>query len=202
MNLPRFKNAPGGQTRASQRGVVMWVALVVLIVMTLAGLAMLRQMGSGLSIAGNLAFKQSAIAAADLGTERFRAWVTSAAALPLLDNDSIANGYLSTWGTSVDPKTFNWNGQSLLVMASNAANSQGNEVRYIAHRLCQTAGLPPTDPAQKCSDLVENKDGGNKGGLDYSGGPPLVSPPQPFFRVTTRVTGPRNTVTYTQVILH
>ena len=202
MNLSRFRNTSGRQDRTSQRGVVMWVALVVLIVMTLAGLAMLRQMGSGLSIAGNLAFKQNAIAAADLGTERFRAWLTSAAAVPLVNNDSTANGYLSTWGASVDPKTFNWNGDSLLVMASNAANSQGNEVRYIAHRLCQTAGLPPTDPAQKCADLVENKDGGNKGGLDYVGGPPLVSPPQPFYRVTTRVTGPRNTVTYTQVILH
>jgi type IV pilus assembly protein PilX len=202
MNQLAQKKSGSTGSRQSQRGVVMWVALVVLIVMTLAGLAMLRQMGSGLSIAGNLAFKQNAIAAADLGTERFRAWLRSPAALALINNHSAANGYRSTWGDSVDPKTFDWANQSLLVMAPGAANSQGNEVRYIGHRLCETDGLSVTDPAQKCSDMVEKKDGSNKGGLDYIGGPPLVSPPQAFYRVTTRVTGPRNTVSYTQVILH
>ena len=40
-----------------QRGVVLFVALIVLIIMTLAGLALLRQMGVGTSIAGNVAFK-------------------------------------------------------------------------------------------------------------------------------------------------
>ena len=46
--------------RRGQRGVVLFVALIVLIVMTLAGLALLRQMGAGTSIAGNLAFKENA----------------------------------------------------------------------------------------------------------------------------------------------
>ena len=61
------------QHRSKQSGVVMFVALAVLILMTLAGLAMLRQMGSSVSIAGNLAFKQNATAAGDLGTETARA---------------------------------------------------------------------------------------------------------------------------------
>ena len=39
-----------------ERGVVLFVALIVLIIMTLAGLALLRQMGAGVSIAGNIAF--------------------------------------------------------------------------------------------------------------------------------------------------
>src|ERR1700712_1198303 len=90
-----------------ERGVVLFVALIVLIVMTLAGLALLRQMGAGTSIAGNVAFKESATSVADRGTEFARKWIT--------DNyssnatDAFAAGYYSSWtgpgswGTSVDP---------------------------------------------------------------------------------------------------
>jgi type IV pilus assembly protein PilW len=42
--------SPAGLGRDGQRGIVMWVALIVLIVMSLAGLAMLRQMGTGISV--------------------------------------------------------------------------------------------------------------------------------------------------------
>jgi hypothetical protein len=52
------------RSRAGQDGIVMWVALVVLIVMSLAGLAMMRQMGTGVSVAGNVAFKQNATSTA------------------------------------------------------------------------------------------------------------------------------------------
>jgi Tfp pilus assembly protein PilX len=65
------------RTRQAQRGVVMWVALVVLIVMSLAGLAMLRQMGAGVSIAGNIAFKENATSSADAGTEVGRQWLVA-----------------------------------------------------------------------------------------------------------------------------
>ena len=58
-----------------QRGVVLFVALIVLIIMTLAGLALLRQMGVGTSIAGNVAFKENATSVADRGTEVARAWL-------------------------------------------------------------------------------------------------------------------------------
>ena len=51
--------------RHHQQGVVLFVALIVLIIMTLAGLALLRQMGAGTSIAGNIAFKENATSVAD-----------------------------------------------------------------------------------------------------------------------------------------
>ena len=60
--------------RTAQRGIVMWVAIAVLIVMSLTGLAMMRQMGGSLSIAGNVAFKESATSSADAGTEIARDW--------------------------------------------------------------------------------------------------------------------------------
>ena len=47
---PRPARAP--RLAARQHGVVLFVALIVLIIMTLAGLALLRQMGVGTSIVG------------------------------------------------------------------------------------------------------------------------------------------------------
>jgi type IV pilus assembly protein PilX len=171
-----------------QRGVVMFVALVVLVVMTLAGLAMLRQMGGTVSIAGNVAFKQSATAVADAGTEAGRAWLVSP--LSNRDLDSPANGYFSSWSASVNPDTFNW----AAAPVAAAANASGFTVRYIVHRLCAIPNVASTAPAQKCS---EEK---GKEVIDKGTGEHFPGVPQPYFRVTTRVEGPRNTVSYTQVV--
>ena len=171
-----------------QRGVVMFVALVVLIVMTLAGLAMLRQMGGAVSIAGNVAFKQSATAVADAGTEAGRAWFLNP--VNNRDLDSAANGYFSSWGTSVNPDTFNWGAAPVAA----AANASGFTVRYVIHRLCAIPNVASNAPTQKCS---EEK---GKEIIDKGTGEHFPGTPQPYFRVTTRVEGPRNTVSYTQVV--
>lgn len=63
-----------------QQGVVLLLALIMLVSLTLAGLALYRQIGTGLIIARNLTFKRTAIAAADLGIEAARAWVAPPAA--------------------------------------------------------------------------------------------------------------------------
>lgn len=184
--------------RDLQRGVVMWVALIVLIVMTLAGLAMMRQMGTGISIAGNIAFKQNATSTADSGTEAARAWIVlmGQTTPAVLFADAPALGYNATWGASVDPTTFNWDTASVAV-ALDAAT--GNDVRYVIHRLCQSTG-PASAATQVCSDIASDNGRSREGG---SYAPGSVQSPvfQPYYRVTARVLGPRNTVSYTQVIL-
>ena len=177
-----------------QRGVVLFVALIVLIVMTLAGLALLRQLGSGTSIAGNVAFKENATSVADRGTEEAVKWLAAnAASTP---SNSFGDGYHSTWAGSVDPTTFAWDTESKTVVANEA----GNTVRIYIQRLCETDGLSALDPAQKCSDFPIDNPLRDRGGLTgYHPGLPTATP-QPFYRVTTRVDGPRNTVSYTQVL--
>jgi Tfp pilus assembly protein PilX len=51
-----------------QRGVVMFIALIILVAMTLAGIGMLRSIDTGGVIAGNMAFKQATINASDMGS--------------------------------------------------------------------------------------------------------------------------------------
>lgn len=182
--------------RRGERGVVMFVALVVLIVMTLAGLAMLRQMSSGVSIAGNIAFKQGATAVADAGIEAARNWMTLNSAV--LGADAPANGYYATWAGNVDPTSADWLPMWNAVPDTLVTNS-GN-VRYIVQRLCALPG-PSFGGAQQCSEFVDpSGGGGSRAGGSY-GDVGAFQMPAPFFRVTARVIGPRNTVSYTQVVL-
>ncbi len=193
--------APGAR---HERGVVLWVAIIVLVAMTLAGLAMMRQMSAGTSIAGNIAFKESATSVADRGAEKARVWLTNNPSL--VNNDNFAAGYHSSWAASVDPSTFNWaqavdlSDPLLDPLQPNLDPGQtGNAALMYIERLCLTPNLPALDPVQVCSD----KPGGNntsRGGASYPTGIP-PPPPQVYYRVTTRVDGPRNTRSYTQVLM-
>lgn len=181
----------------NERGVVMFVALVVLIVMTLAGLAMLRQMSSGVSIAGNIAFKQGATAVADAGIEAGRAFMTTNAAT---DINAPVSGYYATWGTNnIDPASADW--EPMWNAVPDTLVTANGSVRFIVQRLCSITG-PSFGGAQQCSDAIpKSGGGGSKGGGSY-GGTPIALMPAPFYRVTARVIGPRRTVSYTQVVMN
>lgn len=194
-------------SRRGQRGVVMFVALVVLIVMTLAGLAMLRQMSSGVSIAGNIAFKQAATAVADAGVETARVWIGANA--PGLGVTQAASGYYATWALNVDPTSTFWADNVWNIaptLPPAATGNTGNTVRYVIERLCSEAGPswgPGMLPTQQCADAVgKSTSGQSLGGPSYNSGTGPQTPPAPFYRVTTQVQGPRNTVSYTQVVLN
>ena len=193
--MKRLSPRPSSARR--QRGVVLFVAIIVLLAMTLAGLALLRQMRGGTAIAGNIAFKESATSVADLAVENARAWLT--ANLSTLANDSFAQGYASSWGGSVDPTTFTWDAAHSVTLAGDSVDT-GNTTQMIIQRLCAVPNLPSNDPAQNCSDSAAPNQGQSLGGASY-GSPSSPAQAAPFYRVTSKVTGVRNTVSYTQVIL-
>jgi hypothetical protein len=186
--------------------VVLFVALIVLVVMALTGLAMIRQSGTGLSISGNLGLRQNAVRGADLGTEVADAWLlTQANTVGALDNDKPAQGYYSDWGTSDpthrlqgDPSLYDW-GTSVLVTADDG---NGNEVRYIVERLCKNANQKVDDDpdGQKC---VQTPLGANdkSNTCDHYPSSCLDRQFAVHYRVSSRVKGPRSTVSYIQVLL-
>lgn len=183
-----------------QQGVVMWVAVIVLIIMALSGLAMLRQTGAGVSIAGNVAFKQNATSTADAGTEAGIRRILDLNSLnpAALLSDNQPNGYYATWGANNEPATFDWDNHSVAV---NLDAGTGNDVRFIVHRLCRQDG-PVEAITQVCSD-AQTDYGKSKSSFlgSYNPGAPDSVTIKPFYRVTTRVTGPRSTVSYIQVIV-
>ncbi len=193
------------RTRRGERGIVLFVALIVLVVMALTGLAMIRQSGSGLSIAGNLGMRQNALSGADLGTEAALAWWKPLIGTAALDNDNPGQGYFSDWGTTDpsrikgDPTQYNWDASPNVLVTAN--DGTGNEVRYYIERLCMVANESTSVVGQQCVQTPLT-DGSDKSGTcdNY----PKSCPPPPMtvhYRVSSRVKGPRNTVSYIQVML-
>lgn len=210
-----------------QRGVVLLISLILLIALTLGGIALFRQVGTGVLIASNLTFRNSALVATDRGVEAARNWLVTPG--PNLQQGNIATGYYPAWcntslnasnvpdadnnGTSdncgaspppstFDPLTYNWTNSVL----ATSDDGSGNAIRYVIHRLCTIPGSlnytdPTTNVSQQCVTLGSSSAGGTKGALSYGGGA-LTNTIQPYFRVTTQTTGPKNSVAYSQVIMY
>ena len=190
----------------AQRGVVLFIALIVLVAMSLAGVAMIRSVDTSLGIAGNLAFKQATTHGAELGVEAAYTWLSTASVAALV-NTNPAVGYVSA-RPATEPNWFDLAAWQNAAMPNGATpDAAGNVVRYIIHRMCTepdtpynglNAGVP-----NQCA-LYSGAPPGGSGPADgksrqhntpnYQGGSPHV-----YYRVTARVDGPRNTVSIIQV---
>lgn len=192
--------------KRGQEGVVLFVAMIVLVVMALAGVAMIRQSGAGLSIAGNLAFKQAATSTGDFGTEAALNWWNPLKNTTALDNNVPAEGYYSDWGSAPgdprlqgDPSLYDWN---LAKVVPDDGTRADNTVSYIIERLCLTPGINPADPAQLCVKTPP------AGGGDFSTTcqqyPSSCGEDRFFvhYRISTRIQGPKRTLSYIQVMVH
>ncbi|MCF8197247.1 MAG: hypothetical protein K9J42_00655 [Sulfuritalea sp.] len=209
-------------TSGKQRGVVLLLALIMMIAMTMAGIALYRQIGTGLIISRNLGFKRTASVAADRGLESARTWLVSQSS-STLEQGSSANWYFPGWCNTTlsasnvpdanndgladdcgdtpapsefDPINYNWTNS----VQATANDGAGNEVRYVIHRLCETPGAINI-ASQQCVTIGSSSSGGSKGAAAY-GTQALANTSQPYFRITSRVLGPTNTVVFTQAILY
>ena len=179
--------------RRAQQGVVLFIALIVLVAMTMAGIAVMRSVDTNVLIAGNLAFRNAALSAADAGIESARDWLTLQPPGDLI-NDQLP-GYFANWQDTFNPTTFDWAGDSLLV----GTDPNGNEIRYIVHRMC--AESAKTVDGTDCFKVATSTSGSSQGTGSY-GVTPLSGSAQPYYRITARVEGPRNTVSYVQAFVY
>ncbi len=170
-----------------QQGVVLFIALIVLVAMSLAGIGMLRSVDTGNLIAGNLAFKQATLNASDLGVEIGFQWLLTQAGTTALDANIAASGYYAT--PPANDATFDWtniaNWAGSIVIPVDAA---GNTTRYIIHRLCPAVG---TVTSQVCA--ISTTSGTAGGGSSSVGSTVFTSTNSVYYRIMARVDGPRNT---------
>ena len=191
------------QLRARQTGVVLMITLIVLVAMTLAAIALVRSVDTTNVIAGNLAFKEASINAADRGAQAAVAWLESAGTLVYGNN--APNGYTASaqqpaagtswdsyWNNTIVPNNLN-----VCAPTSCAPDAAGNVVSYTINRLCDSVGSP-AQIGVVCSyspaSYVLNSS--QAGGTVV-----LTSINQEYYRITIRVDGPRNTVSYTQIVV-
>jgi len=207
---------PISNHRRAQRGMVLILSIVVLVAMSLAGIALMRSVLAGNRVAGNAAFQQAASMAADVGTERAIAWLeqqarqTDATGAPvnrLWTHKTIGGtetvGYRAI-REDPDP-SFNetWEeAWAVHVAEANRINTlppdaAGNMVSYLIQRLCTYEGDPAGGANCEASPVQATATAGNSKGA----GQKMKLPPRIYYRITVRVEGPRNAVSFTQSIV-
>lgn len=196
-----------------QHGVVLFIALIVMVAMSLAAIALIRSVDTTNLLVGNLAFRQSSILPANLAVEHAAAALFADAAptgVPTIDptTDLPAENYYSTWQANDDargiPKPLqtknDWGSFGLAKQLVD--NSTGLNIRYVIERMC-LAGANGIQPSPQFCDMLPPKQNPGTTVHDCSvdpGGCPKLNP-IPFYRVTIRVDGPQNSTSFLQAML-
>jgi type IV pilus assembly protein PilX len=194
-----------------QEGVVLMIALIVLVAMTLAGLGLIRSIDTGTLVAGNIGFRESAVASGDSGIELARTWLMNNR--NSLNSDNTTFGYYASRQDSVDltgNKTtgtadgVDWGGSdpSAPVKAFDAGTTvdgTGNHIYYVIQRLCKQPGSI-NDPLQDCTTILVTGMGSTQNAPDYSGYA-LAVKNEVYYRITSRIEGPKSTVGFVQAIV-
>jgi Tfp pilus assembly protein PilX len=185
-----------GSRRQNQRGVSLIIALIALLVMTIAGLALIRSVDTTNVISGNLAFRQSSLSATDVGVE------TALSTLGTIISTSIdanypagcASGACTYYPTRQPtdsagiPTVINW------TTVPSTTVDASYSVQYVIDRLCD-GPTPVTDVSSKCMRTTDSSVGSKKAGAVS-----FTSANQVYYRATVRVVGPRNTVSIVQTL--
>ena len=193
------------RNRRDQRGVVLFVALIVMVALSIAGIALIRAVDSGVSVAANLGFRQASIAPTT--------WAVENAVAAMFDKKTIAdltksklteNYYAFRFEIKNGGKTEDVMGVPYDLQGTTPSNypvtfvkendPAGNTIRYVIERMCLDEG-PAT--AANC-DMSPPKKSEATTAMELVKPDP---PRQPFYRLTVRVDGPNNTTTFAQAML-
>lgn len=195
-----------------QRGIVLFVALVALILLSVASIALVRSFGAGATISGNIAFKQAATQAGDIGVElAYNA--LNKTILPNKADIDIPFQYYALMQPSDaagvpqpkvggSAKPINWS--TYPCYGANADPAQPTvacddesiyRIQYVIDRQCTSPGdtLPVADLERQC--IIGP---GDDIGSHRVGNVVFTPPPAVFYRVTVNIRGPRNTSSLVQ----
>jgi Tfp pilus assembly protein PilX len=199
----QYKTCAIGERRyIKQRGVVLFIALIALVIMSLAAVALIRSVDTSTIIAGNLASKQSATSSADSGLETALTWMGAILDPTTFNASNAAAGYYAT--QELDPTVLDWDAtDSKLATGTgvvNGTDTTGNTVRYVIQRMCRVVGVPGEDNCLFGAPAVNT---GSQTVVDAPNAGANVSMEQsPVYRVTARVVGVKNTVSYIQAFIY
>lgn len=201
------------QMMRHQRGVVVFVALIALVIMLMTGLALIRSVDTGTSISGSLSFRQNSLQIADIATEQAVTFIQNAinlGGIGALDNDQSANGYVASKGLDFVPNvSTRWNDSAGVPVTPRVAalpapfNDGSYTVTYIIHRLCNSQGssiLQGTNCLLYTASATANVQGVAQ--CANCPGSTSGSTSSPQYRITARVQGPKNVVSYVQTMVH
>jgi type IV pilus assembly protein PilX len=189
---------PLSSTRAAtrQRGVVLLLCLIVLVILLAGGVAVVRSMNTSLTSAGNLAFRRDLVNQGERAVSVVLAEFSSNGALVNATDDVPAQNFKATKLEN------NPQGVPLALLDEKAFKTVGTvdkdikdadaqiSIRYVIDRLCTSTG-PATSTG--CVQSSAAPAGGTA-----SPTPPPTPPTATIYRLSLRVTGPRDTQVFTQ----
>lgn len=224
----KYKNN-SNQTIDQQRGVVLFFALMALMVMSIAAVALIRSVDTNNLLSGNIVFRQSATLASNVGIEGVTEAISKSIPVANIVLHQPGLGYYANCiqfdktptelvcdGSKITSMTWT-NANSRLLPSQtdgndeiqNGIDRQGNEIRYIVERMCNfseaevTAGTASSD-ASRCMMASSASDGEtcsrNQTNLELFK-QCKTSANVPLYRVTLRIAGPKNTVSFMQAFI-
>lgn len=206
-----------------QRGVALFFALVALLAISLAAVALIRSVDTSTLIAGNLAFKQAATSSGDSGIDAAMTWlqatqtannsvdVTTVTTHPFNNTGGtggfLNSGYYSSFTSVTDPTAAQWSGTTSWTDANSTlvgTDNSGNTSRYIIQRMCSISNQLLMAANCMFSGVAISADSqAIKTYQDVCQGAGCTSPvSSPMIRITSRTSGPRNTVSYIQTFVY
>jgi type IV pilus assembly protein PilX len=211
------------QTR--QQGLVLFFALLALAVMSIASVALIRSVDTNALLSGNMVFRQTASATSNVALEGITENISKKVSLVNSINHYPQLGYYATCSQfDTQPNALICDGNRLTTMTWDNSNSslvpsqtdgndeirngidrQGNEIRYVVERMCSysnaevNAGSAKLD-VSRC--LMASASGCNDGSYNDVNMSKMKDCPDksssPLYRLTLRIAGPKNTLTFMQ----
>lgn len=207
-------------TLRQSSGASLMVALIMLVMMSAGAISLVRAISTGRMMAANLAFRQAAVLASDAGSEAAIAWLSNEVSSARIFVDQPDAGYyanvpdgldITGMGSTGSAVAIDWDDDRCKAAASTAcvkaapalpADSAGNVIRYTIHRLCRTDGSPQAG-ANSCLVAGGSAAASSKrGNVSYGSSSRFGVSMGVYYRITVRVRGPRNTVVFTQTLVH
>jgi type IV pilus assembly protein PilX len=183
---------------ARQHGIALLVALVVLAALGLVAVALIRSVDTSTSVVGNLGSRQASLLTANRAVEEAVAALFEAP-YAILDKgvDDVGHNYYASIqageGRNGVPRMLQ-NLADYPAEARTIPDGAGNTIRYVIERVCNAAG--EAIPARCDTTATAPVTGTTTGETSR-----VELPRTPLYRLTIRVDGPRNTVSFAQALL-
>ena len=199
------KRAPTRSLRPNQRGTILIIALIVLVAMTLAGIATMRSVDTATIMAGNIGLRQASTNAADQGIQAGVDWLKNNLGPTLIKDDHqpslTSKGYYSSVAVN-EPDWFdagNWTEAGKLNNGNPDAG--GNVVSFLIHRICTLPNVATNAAGNKCASTLSSATLALEGAdqtrpTDYH-----ATVPATHYRVTAKAVGPRNSISIVQTMV-
>ena len=227
MKRAHHLSPPRSAPRRAQRGISLLFSLMALVILGLGAVALTRSVDTGTLIMGNLGFKQDTLASSSSGTEEAITWLTTQtnAGGTVLDANITARGYYASSIDKLDPTgnrttstvklpLVNWDGTNCSSFVSGSYEScsvnpytstnlvNNNKVQWVITRLCDQVGTPSATNLCVRPAASTSASANDMGELATNGKRFVTTISGPYYRVIVRTEGPRNTVSYTESLVH